>query len=406
MRLLARRRDAGGRAGSVDPVRWVLPRSLPAGAGSSPLVPTVEPLEFPFEGAGDEVLEAEVFVDRADLGRLQQVGGQANGRPGEGVVGVAPRLGWHVRLSLGSAGFGGRTVAPPVSAVNRNDGGPRSSCGLHEDSKVPKCLPIGAGPAYPVVRACACWEGAMGHCVCHRPTLLGAAHARGTARLLLVVAALLLAACSSNGSSSPTTVRSPASTSTATSALATTPTTVRGTTTTSTALSTTTSAPSTTTTSTTLAGATTTIDPDVRPVPPEDMPMVDAYKAYLVTFIQAASSSPVDAEATPLVPLTTPDFVAQIRAFLKAKREAGAVLNVSLGVTPRPFVVAAPRTATEVYVNDCQLDGSFWADAAGNPLPGQKAQVKRIGFLTKMTLVDGSWVVAGGGEQGGACVRS
>ena len=126
MRFLARRRDAGGRPGSVGPVRWVSSRSLLAGVGSSPLVPAVEPLELPFEGGGDEVLEAEVFVDRPDLGCLEQVGAQANGRSGEGLVRVAPRLGWHVRLSLGSAGFGGRTVAPPVSAVNRNDGDPGS----------------------------------------------------------------------------------------------------------------------------------------------------------------------------------------------------------------------------------------------------------------------------------------
>lgn len=222
---------------------------------------------------------------------------------------------------------------------------------------------------------------------------------------LVLFAAMALAACSSSGSAQPTSSVSTtvARTSSSTS-IGSVSTTVQSTLSATTATSAATIV--TTTASTTTAPSPTTTDPDVRPVPPEDIPIVDAYKAYLTAFIKAASSAPVDAGAASLTALTTADFATQIRSFLKSKRDAGAVLNVSLGVTPRPFVVAAPRSATEAYVNDCQLDGSYWADPSGNPLPGQKAQVKRVGFLTKMTLVDGSWVVAGGGERGGACIRS
>lgn len=241
-----------------------------------------------------------------------------------------------------------------------------------------------------------------------RRRVIGNARVWCPARWLVIAASAgLVAACSSSGSSSPVALSTTPS-STSTSAARTTVNSTSAVNTTSATSSTsvvTTAAPATLA-STTQAQTTTTTDPDVRPVPAEDMPMVDAYKAYLTAFIKAASSSPVDAEAAALAPLTTPDFVAQIRSFLKAKRDINAVLNVSLGVTPRPFVVASPRSASEVYVNDCQLDGSYWVDASGTPLPGQKAQVKRVGLLTKITLVNGSWVVAGGGEQGGACIRS
>lgn len=240
----------------------------------------------------------------------------------------------------------------------------------------------------------------MGRCVCHRPIVMGAARARGFVRLILVVAASLLAACSSNGSTSPTTVSSPALTGAATSTLGTTSTTAGGTTTTSPVLTTATSALSTTTTSTTLAGATSTTDPDVRQVPPGDMPIVDAYKAYIGVFNQAAAANPVNASVD-LGGVATAAFATTIRNYLASQRDKGAVLNTSLGVTLRPFVVADPRSATEVYVNDCQLDGSYWMDSAGNPLPGERAAVRRNGVLVKLVLRDGQWLVDAGVRTGG-----
>ena len=121
-------------------------------------------------------------------------------------------------------------------------------------------------------------------------------------------------------------------------------------------------------------------DPDVRQVPPGDMPIVDAYKAYIGVFNQAAAANPVNASVD-LGGVATAAFATTIRNYLASQRDKGAVLNTSLGVTLRPFVVADPRSATEVYVNDCQLDGSYWMDSAGNPLPGERAAVWRNGVL-------------------------
>ena len=133
---------------------------------------------------------------------------------------------------------------------------------------------------------------------------------------------------------------------------------------------------------------------------------MDAYKAYIDAYIKLASTAPLDAQATALASMTTTDYLSEISSFLRTKRDAGAVLNVRLGVQLRPFVVAEPRSATEAYVNDCQLDGSYWADTTGTPLSGEKAQVRRNGVLFKMAFVGGSWLVAAAGKQGGACIRS
>ena len=155
-------------------------------------------------------------------------------------------------------------------------------------------------------------------------------------------------------------------------------------------------------TTATAAGSSTTADPDVRPVLPEDQPIVHAYKAYIDAYHQGATSNPVNSDVD-LSAVATPTFAASIRSYLVGQRGKGAVLNISLGVTLRPFVVADPRTSTEVYVNDCQLDGTYWADASGQPLTGEHAAVRRNGVLVKLVLRDGKWLVDGGGQDSRAC---
>ena len=251
----------------------------------------------------------------------------------------------------------------------------------------------------------------MGETVSHRQTATGQAPVWRPIRWLAVAAcAGLVAACSSGHSRAPVGVATTTTTTETSSASVSAPPTVASstssatTTAASTSVVTTTAAPPTAV-STTQPAATTTADPDVRSVSPDDLPIVDAYKAYISVFNQAATSNPVNA-GVDFSQVAIPSFATTIRNYLAGQRDKGAVLNVSLGVTLRPFVVTAPRTSTEAYVNDCQLDGSYWMDAAGNPLPGERAVVRRNGVLFKMTLIGGTWVVATGGKQGGACIGS
>ena len=87
------------------------------------------------------------------------------------------------------------------------------------------------------------------------------------------------------------------------------------------------------------------------------------------------------------------------------RRDAGQSLQVSQGLTLRPFVLSDPRSATEATVLDCQLDGSYFIDAAtGQPLPSEKTTVRQYSASALVVFVNSKWVVEKSGFQGGACL--
>ena len=141
-------------------------------------------------------------------------------------------------------------------------------------------------------------------------------------------------------------------------------------------------------------------------VRPEDTPILEAYVKYITAIHQAYSRNPIDADpATLFENLVTKGKYRTIKENLARRRDAGSTLNVTGGVTIRPFVLSDPRTASEATVWDCQRDGSFFFDAAtGVPAAGENPGVKQYGTAALVVLLDGVWVVDITEAKSGACL--
>jgi hypothetical protein len=151
--------------------------------------------------------------------------------------------------------------------------------------------------------------------------------------------------------------------------------------------------------------STTAPNPNLRPHGPADQPIIDAYVTYLTAWAEANSQNPIDPNSTLLNGLLDADFERFTRADMEDRRNHGQVLNVAGGVTLRPHVVADARSETEAIVFDCQLDGTYWSNAAtGEPLPGETVTVHQLGASARMVLRNGRWIVLTAGPEGAACL--
>lgn len=230
-----------------------------------------------------------------------------------------------------------------------------------------------------------------------------------------VMACVAVVAGCSSGSSTGSSTSGPSSSSSSTAASTTTTTTSPS----STVASTTTTSGSVVTTSTVpdpiVRGlgpiptvplpSTTAPNPNLRPHAPADQPIIDAYVTYLTAWAEANSQNPIDPNSALLNGLLDADFERFTRADMEDRRSRGQVLNVAGGVTLRPYVVADPRSETEAIVFDCQLDGTYWSNAAtGEPLPGETVTVHQLGASARMVLRDGRWIVLTAGPEGAACL--
>ena len=141
-------------------------------------------------------------------------------------------------------------------------------------------------------------------------------------------------------------------------------------------------------------------------VRPEDTPILEAYVKYITALHQAYSQNPIEVERGDLFDgLVTATKFDQTKQGLAKRRDAGQSLQVSQGLTIRPFVISDPRSSTEATVLDCQLDGSYFIDVAtGQPSANQKTAIRQFSASALLVLVDGKWVVDRDGFQGGACL--
>ena len=138
-------------------------------------------------------------------------------------------------------------------------------------------------------------------------------------------------------------------------------------------------------------------------VRPEDAPILEAYVRY-ITAINAAVAHPDADLPTLFEKVVTKTKFASVVASVGKRRAAGEILNVEHGLTVRPYVLGEPRTDAEATVYDCQLDGSYFVGADGQPLPGEQTGIRQYGNSARVVKVDGVWVVDETAQSGSACL--
>lgn len=228
--------------------------------------------------------------------------------------------------------------------------------------------------------------------------------------LVLAGAMLMTAITACGGSDKPTTAAvsttgAPAATLAPTSSTST----VRATTTTTIAATTTaapTTAAATTTTLAPAPGATTTL-PDCRdlngpgtcqqtvPLRPDVDEILAAYRRFAAEDLKI-SQNPDNPDWEAFLATVAPASRSGARADKQTHFDRGEVFNTDLGVTIDPRSTQAPNLPEDLdIVEDCRVDGSYWADrVTGQPAVGETAAVRRVRYLSNMRRIDGKWYVA------------
>jgi hypothetical protein len=146
-----------------------------------------------------------------------------------------------------------------------------------------------------------------------------------------------------------------------------------------------------------------------RPVLPEHLPVLQAHLEAIQANTAAYSRWPIDPEAPELVAApVTPESLARIQESLRGRLARGEVLDVSQGVTFRPYVVGPVTDAAVLF--DCELAGHYWKNAATGELvppnevwPAGPGRVVQVGLQVDMVNRDGRWLVAGSQIDPQAC---
>lgn len=146
-----------------------------------------------------------------------------------------------------------------------------------------------------------------------------------------------------------------------------------------------------------------------RPILPEHVPVIEAYLEAIQVNTFIASQWPFDLEAPELIggPYTA-EILRLIQEGLGERADRGEVLDVSQGVTFRPYVIG-PVSETAV-VFDCELAGHYWTTAdSGEVIPpdrvwmGVPGSIVEVGLRVNVVLRDGRWLVDTSQIDPGAC---
>lgn len=142
---------------------------------------------------------------------------------------------------------------------------------------------------------------------------------------------------------------------------------------------------------------------------PEQLPVLQAHLEAIQANTLVYSRWPIDPEAPELAsaPVTS-ETLARIQESLRGRLARGEVLDVSQGVTFRPYVVG-PITEIAV-VFDCEIAGHYWTKADTGDLvapneiwPAGPGRVVEVGLRVDMVNRDGRWLVAGSQIDPEAC---
>jgi hypothetical protein len=146
-----------------------------------------------------------------------------------------------------------------------------------------------------------------------------------------------------------------------------------------------------------------------RPVLPDQLPVLEAYLSSIQATTKVSSTWPIDPQSPLLLGAAiTPEGIQQFQEASAGRLARGEVLNVSQGVTFRPYVVG-PVTDTAT-VMDCELAGHYWVKAAtGEPLPPNEiwpagpGHIVEVGLRETFVLRDGRWLSASSQIDPAAC---
>ncbi|MET0145366.1 MAG: hypothetical protein ABW328_11370, partial [Ilumatobacteraceae bacterium] len=142
---------------------------------------------------------------------------------------------------------------------------------------------------------------------------------------------------------------------------------------------------------------------------PEHLPVLEAHLSAIQAATLVPSRWPQDPDAPELLtaPLL-PEILAAFQQGTRARGLAGEVLDISQGVTFRPYVVG-PVTDTATIL-DCELAGHYWVKADTGALvppneiwPAGPGHIVEVGLRVDMILRDGRWLVGPSWIDPSAC---
>jgi chemotaxis response regulator CheB len=161
------------------------------------------------------------------------------------------------------------------------------------------------------------------------------------------------------------------------------------------------------------------LDPDDKnnrrqaPDTPEEIAIIAAYIEGLDRLNAFYATFPADPNDPVLVDGPFTAEVIEFEQETALKREAERrVLDVSGGLTLRPYIVSFTPGETTALVFDCQLDATVWRNAdTGEVVPPPNDSFPNTGpdvatatsLSIEMELVGGEWLVGTGSSQPGAC---
>jgi hypothetical protein len=164
------------------------------------------------------------------------------------------------------------------------------------------------------------------------------------------------------------------------------------------------------------------LDPDDKnnrsapPDTPEEIAIIAAYIEGLDRLNAFYATFPVDPNSPLLV---DGPFTAELIEFEQVsageQNAARERLDVSGGLTLRPYIVSFTPGGTTALVFDCQLDATVWRDTdTGEVVPPPNDTYPNTGpdvatatsLSTRMELVGGKWLAGRTSSQPGACFES
>jgi hypothetical protein len=135
-------------------------------------------------------------------------------------------------------------------------------------------------------------------------------------------------------------------------------------------------------------------DPNVVPPGPDDRDILVAYARAQAAYHEQASTDPVPVEPSANLSAAVLDGGTRLSEnIFRPRNSAGQHLNLDQGIVLRPVVIADPRSDTEAFIFDCQLDGTVFVNSDGSVADGQVPGVKEFPQIASVVKRDGVWIV-------------
>lgn len=127
---------------------------------------------------------------------------------------------------------------------------------------------------------------------------------------------------------------------------------------------------------------------------PADIEIIAAYVEERTALYELITQRPNPSQPSPRLVASRRDGAQSVtEGILKPDSQSGVYYDLAEGLVLRPVVIADPRSETEAFIFDCQLDASVRRNADGSLVDGEVPGVKRFPQIARMVKVDGRWVV-------------